>query len=282
LKSVVEQLPELLVLEFTIDADGQLVALNGDFGQGTFTVALSVDGGVTDIAVTLSNGLEFALVYSDDMAELEIKQNGEAIVTGELIMGDETQLTVTLPDGIEFVAIYSDNQAELMVKENGVVILTGMLIVEEIVDGENVFTSISATIGDENATISAVVQFITTEEGATGYAMAIQGCEGETVMFDFLYSTIYGENFVTYNIYAESEGEIIVAVDAGLELIESEDKTEYRLILDIGKLPVGSTPVYEDVYETDEDGYMNYYRELVATKTGYLSGSTVIIFGCKQ
>ena len=65
-------------------------------------------------------------------------------------------------------------------------------------------------------------------------------------------------------------------------LIESEDETEYRLILDIGKLPVGSTPVYEDVYETDEDGYMNYYQELVATKTGYLSGSAIIVFGCKQ
>ena len=283
LKSAVEQLPELLVLEFTIDADGQLVALNGDFGQGTFTVALSVDGGVTDIAVTLSNGLEFALVYSDDMAELEIKQDGEAIVTGELVIGDETQLTVTFSDGTEFVAVYSDGAAELMVKENGEVILTGMLIVEEIVDGENVFTSISATIGDENATISAVVQFITTEEGATGYAMEIQGCEGENVMFEFLYSTIYGENFVTYNIYAESEGEIIVAVDAGLELIESEDKTEYRLILDIGKLPVGSTPIYEDVYETDEEGYIvSWDQELVATKTGYLSGSAIIVFGCKQ
>ncbi|MBR2350741.1 MAG: hypothetical protein IKA67_01785 [Clostridia bacterium] len=283
LKSVVDQLPELLVLEFTIDVDGQLVALNGDFAQGEFTVDLSVDGGVTDIAVTLSNGLEFALVYSDDMAELEIKQDGEAIVTGALVIGDETQLTLTFPDGIEFVAIYSDNQAELVVKENGVVILTGMLIVDEVVDGENAFTFISATIGDEDVTLSAGVQFVTTEDGTTGYAMEIQGCEGENVMFDFLYSTTYGENFVTYNIYAESEGEIIVAVDAGLELIESEDETEYRLMLDIGKLPVGSTPVYEDVYETDDEGYIvSWDQELVATKTGYLSGSIIITFGCKQ
>ena len=282
LKSVVEKLPELLVLEFTIDADGQLVALNGDFAQGTFTVALSVDGGVTDIAVALSNGLEFSLVYSDDMADFEIKQNDEVMVSGALVIVDETQLTVNFPDGIEFVAVYSDGAAELMVKENGVVILTGMLIVEEIVESDYVSTTISATLGDENATVSAVVQFITTEAGATGYAMEISGFEGETVMFDFLYSTIYGENFVTYNIYAESEGEIILAVDAGLELIESEDETEYRLILDIGKLPVGSTPVYEDVYETDEYGYTNYYQELVATKTGYLSGSAIITFGCKQ
>ena len=53
-------------------------------------------------------------------------------------------------------------------------------------------------------------------------------------------------------------------------------------MLDIGKLPVESTPVYEDAYETDEDGYTYYYQELVATKTGYLSGSAIITFGCKQ
>ena len=283
LKAVTEKLPEILTLEFTIDAEGQLVALNGDFAQGSLIVILSTDAGVTEITVALANGLELAIVYSDDMAALEFKMNDEAIVTGELIIGDETQLTVNFPDGIEFVAVYSDNQAELMVKENGVVVLTGMFIVEEIVDGEDVLTSISATLGNEDGTISAVAQYITTGAGATGYVVEISVSEGETVMFDFLYSTIYSENFVTYNIYAESEGEIIVAVDAGLELIESEDETEYRLILDIEKLPVGSTPVYEYVYETDEDGYINsYYQELVATKTGYLSGSVVITFGCKQ
>ena len=283
LKSAVEKLPELLALEFTIDADGQLVALNGDFAQGTFTVALSVDGGVTDIAVALSNGLEFSLVYSDDMADFEIKQNDEVMVSGALVIGDETQLTVNFPDGIEFVAIYSDKQAELVVKENGVVILTGMFIVEEIVSDEDVTTYIAATLGDENATVSVVAQYITTNDGDIVYMVEIQACEGETLVFDFCYATAYGENFVTYDIYAESEGEIIVDVVAGLELIESEDKTEYRLMLDIGKLPVGSTPVYEDVYETDEDGYIiNYYQELVATKTGYLSGSAVITFGCKQ
>ena len=158
-----------------------------------------------------------------------------------------------------------------------------MFIVEELVSDEDVTTYIAATLGDENATVSVVAQYITTNDGDTVYMVEIQACEGKTLVFDFCYATVYGENFVTYDIYAESEGEIIVDVVAGLELIESEDKTEYRLILDIGKLPVGSTPVYEDVYETDEDGYIiDYYQEIVATKTGYLSGSAIITFGCKQ
>ncbi len=293
LKATADQLAVLVDLELTVDAEGNLVALNGNFGGGYFVVDFINNSNVVKITVILPDGTELAIDVIDGVASLTVKQNGEVLASGtitvdEIVNGSDVtnRITVSLSNGadvVEFVIDVTDNGAALVLKQNGEVLASGAITAEEIVDGSNVTNKITATLGDGAFDIEFSLEQYLTDGVPAGIAWVFKTYENGIVNDNLSVKISGGDNAVAYEIYAEVDGEVLI--DAGVSLTAENNgaKTEYTLSLDFGKLILGTTPIYEEVYETDENGYIVYWDYVVvAYKTATLSGSTEITFSSER
>ena len=240
LKAVSDRLASFVDLEFTIDAEGVLVSLNGNFADGSFVVDFTSDGNVAKATFTLANGFELVIDYANDVADLTLKQNGEELASGTIIS-------------------------------------------QETVIGSIIYKTVGAAFGDDYFDIAFYVDRCFIDGVLTEISYGMQAYDNGATVCNYAVKISGDDSNVTYDIYAEANGAVVI--DAGVSLTAENNgaKTEYTLSLDFGKLILGTTPIYEEVYETDENGYIIYWDYVVvAYKTATLSGSTEITFSSER
>ena len=130
LKATVDQFGEVIVYNVTVDAEGNVVAIN--YGVGDLQYNLVINGEDSIITVSYPNGTEIVVTTNGTICDVVVRQDGENLLSGnvivdEIINSDEVVIYATLNDGKNDVLEY------LSVSENGVI-----TYLEVVIKGYNV------------------------------------------------------------------------------------------------------------------------------------------------
>ena len=130
LKATVDQFGEVIVYNVTVDAEGNVVAIN--YGVGDLQYNLVINGEDSIITVSYPNGTEIVVTTNGTTCDVVVRQDGENLLSGNVIVdedinSDEVAIYATLNDGKNDVLEY------LSVSENGVI-----TYLEVVIKGYNV------------------------------------------------------------------------------------------------------------------------------------------------
>lgn len=236
LKAASDSLASFVDLEFTIDAEGALVSLNGGFADGSFAVDFTSDGNAAKATFTLTDGVELVIDFADGVADLTLKQNGEELASGTIIS-------------------------------------------QETVIGSTVYKTIGAAFGDDYFDIAFYVDRCYIDGVLTEISYGLQAYDNGTTVCNYAVKISGDDSNVTYEIFAESNEAVVIDATVSVAVEEKDSKVEYTLALDIDKLDLGTSPIYESVYDAESE---SWYQEAVANKSETLSGDVVITFTCER